>query len=164
MLSSAKTPQGFKEFVRDEKKEMAEFLDEPHWGFASPTNREAQELKKTPSSFWETYAGLGDDEEEEEPEHKPKSNRADERTLLLRQYFNKGGDEEITHTTRKKTILDAMKRLDKKIANFEKLKNKYEYILGGNDESLIDGNISVYDRLKTEVEKMEGKVAKKAKK
>ena len=159
-MSSAKTPQDFKNFAEQTYRELDDFDDN------TPYNSDLEdEPPKQKTSFW-GIAGrasgiINDGDEEEQP--KPKRSYNAEREALIRTYINKGGEENILNTTSKRTVQGAMKRLDKKIADLNKLKEKYENVLGGDDESLINGNISVYDQLKSEVERMEGLVRKSKK-
>ena len=72
----------------------------------------------------------------------------DNREELKNIYREKGGqDPKIFATTTKKTIQNAINDLD----DLEKYQSLYANVLGGVDETLIDGDITILGRLKKEV-------------
>ena len=77
-----------------------------------------------------------------------KNSYKDNREILKNMYKGKGGqDPKILSTTTKKTIQNAINDLD----DLEKYQNLYENVLGGDDESLINGDITILGKLKAQV-------------
>jgi len=79
---------------------------------------------------------------------KVKRSYKDNREELKNIYKGKGGqDPKILSTTTKKTIQNAINDLD----DLEKYQSLYENVLGGNDDSLINGDITILGKLKAQV-------------
>ena len=138
------TPAQFK----DMKPLYADSDDE---GYASPMNDDFETPKPiTPFKRAEMAFGFGSDDEE--PRAKAgggvKRSYNANRKVLLDTYKERGGDDpKILLTTTKKTIEGAIKDLD----DLKKYQNLYENVLGGDDDSLISGDITILGKLKAEV-------------
>ena len=123
--------------MNDYKKQMEEFD-------ASPYNSDIDD--QTPFKKLERFIGF--DEEAEGGGVRIKKSYKDNREELRDIYKGKGGnDPKILGTTTKKTIQNAISDLD----DLEKYQSLYENVLGGNDNILINGDITTLGRLKTEV-------------
>ena len=135
--SATPTPTPLKSFANNLREEMDEFD-------ASPYNSDFEE---TPFKRVEKILGF-DDEEAGGGGAMVKKSYKDNRETLRGIYKEKGGaDPKILLTGTKKTIEGAIKNLD----DFAKYKSLYANVLGGDDVSLINGDIAILGRLKAEV-------------
>ena len=120
-------------------------------GYASPMNDDFETPKPiTPFKRVEMALGFGSDDEDPRARGGGGAKRSynAERKALLNSYKERGGDDpKILRTTTKKTIEGAIKNLD----DLGKYKSLYANVLGGDDETLINGDITTLGRLKTEV-------------
>ena len=121
--------------------------------FGSPNPSTPKEMKSFMNDYKEQMADFdaspnNSDFEEGGGGARVKKSYKDNRETLRGIYKEKGGyDPKILSTTTKKTIEGAIKNLD----DLAKYKSLYANVLGGDDESLINGDIAILGRLKAEV-------------
>jgi hypothetical protein len=151
-------------------KGMKPLYDSDEEGYASPMNDEMETPQPiTPYKragmalgvgFKRAEMAMGFGSDDEEPRAKTgggKKSYNAERKKLLDAYKERGGDDpKILGTTTKKTIEGAIKNLD----DLTKYQHLYENILNGDDETLINGDITTLGKLKAEVKKRVGAVNK----
>ena len=122
-------------------------------GLFSPNPSTPKEMKSFMNDYKEQMADFeaspnNSDFEEGGGGGRVKRSYKDNRETLRDIYKEKGGyDPKILSTTTKKTIEGAIKNLD----DLAKYKSLYANVLGGDDESLIDGDITILGKLKAQV-------------
>ena len=121
--------------------------------FGSPNPSTPKEMKSFMNDYKEQIADFdaspnNSDLDEGGGGLKVKKSYKDNREELKNMYKGKGGqDPKILSTTTKKTIQNAINDLD----DLEKYQSLYENVLGGNDDSLINGDITTLGILKAQV-------------
>ena len=138
-----------------ESEEASEPVKQGFWGglFGSPNPSTPKEMKSFMNDYKEQMADFdaspnNSDLDEGGGGAKVRKSYKDNRETLRGIYKEKGGyDPKILSTTTKKTIQTAIKELD----DLEKYQSLYANVLGGDDESLIGGDIAILGRLKEEV-------------
>ena len=145
-----------------EDEEASEPVRQGFWGnlFGSP-NPTPTPMKSFANNLREEMdeaeASPYNSDLEEDVGVRVKRSYKDNREKLRDVYKEKGGiDPKILGTTTKKSIQNAIKELD----DLEKYQHLYENVFGGKDESLINGDITILGRLKTEVKKRVGELNK----
>ena len=121
--------------------------------FGSPNPSTPKEMKSFMNDYKEEMADFDSSPNNSDLDEgggglKVKKSYKDNREELKNMYKGKGGqDPKILSTTTKKTIQNAINDLD----DLEKYQSLYENVLGGNDDSLINGDITTLGQLKAQV-------------